>query len=91
MKSVKIIFERLFAKDKSSGERLERNRVRNAIENLCQTYLLDFDDTLTFEALPSALDNTLAVIEEPALTAKYDFAQVSETLFQARLKDLGIL
>lgn len=91
MKSAKILFSRLFTKDKTSGERLEKNRVRNAIENLCQTYLVDFDDILTFEALPSVLDSTLAVIEEPALTAKYDFAQVSETLFQVRLKDLGII
>ena len=91
MKSIKILFERVFVKDKTSGERLEKNKVRNAIESLCQTYLLDYDDTLTFEALPNALDSTLAVIEEPALTSKYDFVQESETLFKVRLKDLGIL
>lgn len=91
MKSIKILFERIFVKDKTSGERLEKNKVRNAIESLCQTYLLDYDDTLTFEALPNALDSTLAVIEEPALTSKYDFVQESETLFKVRLKDLGIL
>lgn len=91
MKSLQILFGRLFSKDKTSGERLEKNRVRNAIENLCQTYLLDFDDILTFEVLPNSLDATLAVIEEPALVSKYDFAQVSETLFQVRLKDLGII
>ena len=91
MKSTKIILERLFNKDKSSGEHLEKNRVRNAIEDICKTYLLDFDDVLTFEALPGALDNTLAVIEEPDLVSKYDFVQVSQTLFQARLKDLGYI
>ena len=90
MKTAKILLERLFSKDKTGGALLEKTKVRNAIESMCQVYLVDFDDTLTFEALPEALDSTLAVIEEPSLTSKYDFTQISETLFQVRLKDLNM-
>ena len=91
MKTFDILKDKFFNKDKGSSERLEKNRVRVAIEGACSEFLTDFNSVLTFEALPNALDGTLAVIEEPSLTAKYDFYQVSETIFQVRLKEINLL
>lgn len=91
MKTLEILKDKFFNKDKATSERLEKNRVRVAIEGACNEYLTDFNSVLTFEALPNALDGTLAVIEEPNLTAKYDFYQVSETIFQVRLREINLL
>ena len=46
---------------------------------------------LTFEALPNALDNTIAVITEKELNSKYEFIQEDETIFSVRLRELDII
>lgn len=77
-------------KDVIPMERLEYNRVRMAIEEQCSKYLRDVDDELTFEALPSAIDAALAFLESPQFLEKYEFAQVSESCFVVRMKELEI-
>lgn len=79
----------MFKREKVSTERMERNRVRNAIETMAETYLTEYDAVLTFEVLPNCIDNVLIVIGEESLQSRYDIAQMSESLFQMRLKDLG--
>lgn len=91
MESIPLLMSKFFKKDKKGGTLLEKNKVRSAIENICKEYLVDFDDVLTFEALPNALDNTLAVITEPELNAKYEFYQESETIFCVRLRELDLI
>ena len=90
MKSFKTITDLLVKKDKSSSERLQKNRVRVAIENMCQEYLTDFNDVLFFEALPKALDDTIAVIEEPKLTTRYEFTQESDTVFSGMRREVKV-
>lgn len=72
-------------------ERLEYNRVRATIEEQCAKYLKYSDDVFKFEALPSAIDATLACLESPQFLERYEFNQVSETCFIVRLKELDIL
>lgn len=91
MKFVNLLVHKMTKKDNASHERLEKSKVRVAIESLCEQYLVNFDDVLTFEALPSALDNTLELIEEQVLTNKYEFEQISDTLFRVRLKEINVL
>lgn len=91
MESIPLLMSKFFKKDKKGGTLLEKNKVRSAIENICKEYLVDFDDVLTFEALPNALDNTLAVITESELNAKYEFYQESETIFCVRLRELDLI
>lgn len=91
MKSVEILLSKVNKKDSSSRERLEKSKVRAAIESICQENLQDFNDMMVFEALPNAIDNTLAVIEEPLLASKYEFEQINESLFRVRLKELSII
>lgn len=90
-KSVPLIKAKLFKNTRGTSQRLEKNKVRASIEAMCQEYLKDYNDVLTFEALPNAIDATLEVIEEPALADKYDFFQYSETLFQVKLKEFDLL
>lgn len=78
-------------KDLSPMERLEYNRVRATIEEQCAKYLQDSDDIYKFEALPNAIDATLACLESKQFLEKYEFNQVSETCFIVHLRELNIL
>ena len=72
-------------------ERLEANRVRTTIESYCDKYLKSVDDELMFEALPSAIDATIEVLEEKKFQEKFEFMQVSDTCFVVRLRELDLL
>lgn len=78
-------------KDDTPLEKYNYNRVRATIEEYCEKYLITSDDVFKFEALPSALDATLSVLEGEVFQEKYEFAQVDETLFVVRLKEFNIL
>lgn len=91
MKIFNALIKNSKKKDTLPLERLEYNRVRATIEENCEKYLLSVDDIFKFEALPSALDATLAVLEGVAFMEKYEFTQVSETCFEVRLRELDIL
>lgn len=78
-------------KDDTPMERLEYNRVRATIEEQCEKYLKSGDDIFEFEALPSAIDATLACLESKQFAEKYEFSQISETCFLVRLRELDIL
>lgn len=77
--------------DNTPMERLEYNRVRASIEEDCEKYLKDSEDVYRFEALPSAIDATLACLESTQFLEKYEFSQESETVFAVRLRELDIL
>ena len=78
-------------RDDAPLERLEYNRVRATIEDQCAKYLKYSDDVFKFEALPNAIDATLACLESQQFLERYEFNQVSETCFIVRLKELDIL
>jgi hypothetical protein len=91
MKIFKALASAAKKRDTVSQDRLELNRVRATIEELCERYLQDSNDIFEFEALPSAIDNTLAILETPYFLERYEFQQISETCFIIRLKELDIL
>lgn len=91
MKVLDVLKDNMSKKDNSSTERLERNKVRASIESMCEDRLKDSDDILTFEALPSAINDVISVLEDPVIAEKYEFAQISETLFQIKLRELDIM
>lgn len=91
LKSIDILKQTLSQKNKHNSNRLERNKARATIEDMCDNYLKSPDDVLTFEVLPNALDSVLSVIEIPPLSTKYDIMQMDETLFQISLKEIDIL
>ena len=90
LKSVPLIMDKFFKKDKQTSARLEKNRVRAALEVMLSEHLTDYEAVLTFEAKSNALDAVIELIEDPSLTDRFDFYQLDETLFQARLKEFDI-
>lgn len=91
LKSIDILKQTLNQKNKHNSNRLEKNKARAKIESMCDEYLTEPDDVLTFEVLPNAIDSVLSVIEVPPLSIKYDIIQIEETLFQISLKEIDIL
>ena len=91
MKIFKELAKNMQKRDNTPMERLEYNRVRATIEELCDKYLHDSDSILKFEALPTAMDSTLSVLESKEFQEKFEFAQVSETCFIVRMRELDLL
>lgn len=91
MKLLNAIATNSKKKDTTTSEKFEYNRVRVTIEAQCERYLHQEGDVFKFEALPTAIDATLAYLESAQFLDKYEFSQVSETCFLVRLRPLDIL
>lgn len=91
MRITEILKEKL-KKDNTSSLRLEKNRTRVSIDNMLQEQLTEYGDVFIFEATPQALDSTIAVIDIPPLSLKYEIVQVEGeiSLFEARLKKIAV-
>lgn len=60
--------------------------IATKIDNLCTKYLKDVEDVFTFEVTGDDVAYAVIVIEEEPLINKFVINQISETLFQARLR-----
>ena len=91
MKVINALLSQMKKTDNTSVDRLGKNRVRSTLEDLCTEFLTTPDTVLEFEALPNALPYVISVLEEPIFLEKYEFQQVSETLFQIKEKEIQLL
>lgn len=91
MKIINALLSQMKRTDNTSTDRLEKNRVRSTLEDMCAKYLTEPESILEFEALPNALPFVISVLEEPVFLEKYEFEQVYETLFQIREKEIQLI
>lgn len=85
------IKERYFKKGSSeSRDLMQRQKVKNAIQAICDRHIIGPDELFEFEVSPKDLPYATEVIVEEPLRSKYDIVQTSETLFMAKLKVLDI-
>lgn len=91
MKIINALLSQMKKTDNTSTDRLEKSRVRSTLEDMCAKYLTEPESILEFEALPNALPFVISVLEEPVFLEKYEFEQVSETLFQIREKEIQLI
>ena len=80
-----------YSKDADKRETLDqmnRQRVKNVISSLCEKYLTESGQVFAFEVMPKDLPAAIVVIDEEPLKSMYDISQVSETVFNASLKEL---
>lgn len=91
MKIINAFFMSLKKRDNRPSERLEYSKIMSTIEANCKKYLRESGDVFEFEALPNAIDATLAVLDSEQFTNKYEFNQISETCFLVRLKELDLI
>lgn len=87
-------FKERFTKDNRSETKdmMNKQRVKNAITDLCAGYLSEAGDEFIFEVSPKDLPYAVVVINEEPLKSKYVIMQISDSLFSAKLQeiDLGI-
>lgn len=85
------IKEKYFKKNSNeSKDLMQRQKVKNAIQTICDSKITGPDEMLEFEISPKDLPYATEVIMEEPIKSKYDIVQTSETLFIARLKVLDI-
>lgn len=85
------IKERYFGNNKSeSKELMKKQKVKNAILMVCDKYIEDTEEVLTFEVKPSDLPYVSEVLLEEPLKSKYQIMQTSDTLFVAKLRELEL-
>lgn len=71
-------------------ELMNKQRVKNSILSVCDEFLEDADDVLTFEAVGKDIQYAIAVIVEEPIKSKYNISQISDTLFVAQLKEVEL-
>jgi predicted nuclease of restriction endonuclease-like RecB superfamily len=77
--------EKLFrSRNTETQSRINKQQVKASILNLCDEYIKDNGDILTFESTAFELPYVVEAITEEPLKSKYNISQISETLFQAR-------
>lgn len=69
-------------------EQMKRQKVKNALSSICDEYLEEAGQILKFEVSPKDLPYVIIVMDEEPLKSLYDIVQVSETLFEACLKEI---
>ena len=80
-----------YSKDAEKRETLDqmnRQRVKNVVSSICEKYLTESGQVLSFEVLPKDLPFVIMVIDEEPLKSMYNIVQVSESLFNASLREL---
>ena len=77
--------------DTAGKDRLDINLVYNEIEKMCEQYLNNTYDLLEFEALPSVINETIAVLSMQSFKEKYEFEQINETCFRIKLRGFNIV
>jgi len=77
--------ERTLIKDKMNIQ-----RVTNNIALICETYLKEAGQVLSFEVDKKDLSYVIQAIDDESLTSMYDIVQVSETMFNVSLKEIQL-
>lgn len=71
-------------------EHMYKQKVKNAILNICDDNLEDEDDELIFEVVGKDLTYAVSVINEEPIYSKYIITQTSDTLFSAKLRSIEL-
>lgn len=85
-------FKERFTKDNRSETRdmMNKQRVKNAIVDLCNAYLSEAGEEFVFEVTQKDLPYAVVVITEEPLKSRYFITQISDSLFSARLQEIDL-
>lgn len=70
-------------------DQMQSQRVQNTISSLCKKYLTEPGQVFRFEVALKDLQYVIVVIDEEPLKSMYDIMQITEIIFEARLKELA--
>lgn len=80
------LLKKRYSRPKENTNLIRQMGIATKIDNLCAKYLKDVEDVFTFEVTGDDVAYAVIVIEEEPLINKFVINQISETLFQARLR-----
>lgn len=80
------LLKKRYSRPKENTNLIRQMGIATKIDNLCTKYLRDVEDVFTFEVTGDDVAYAVIVIEEEPLINKFVINQISETLFQARLR-----
>lgn len=80
------LLKKRYSRPKENTNLIRQMGIATKIDNLCTKYLREVDDVFTFEVTGDDVAYAVIVIEEEPLINKFVINQISETLFQARLR-----
>lgn len=80
------LLQKRYSRPKENTNLIRQMGISTKIDNLCTKYLKEVDDVFTFEVTGDDVAYAVIVIEEEPLINKFVINQISETLFQARLR-----
>lgn len=90
MKEILELLKKKYSKPKQNTALLRQMGIATKIDNLCNKYLQSADDRLVFEVLGDDIAYAIIVIDEEPLVNKFVINQTSETMFEARLRQIQI-
>ncbi len=80
------LLQKRYSRPKENTNLIRQMGIATKIDNLCTKYLKEVNDVFTFEVTGDDVAYAVIVIEEEPLINKFVINQISETLFQARLR-----
>lgn len=86
MGQIMSLLKKRYSRPKENTNLIRQMGIATKIDNLCTKYLKDVEDVFTFEVTGDDVAYAVIVIEEEPLINKFVINQISETLFQARLR-----
>lgn len=86
MGQIMSLLKKRYSRPKENTNLIRQMGIATKIDNLCTKYLKEVDDVFTFEVTGDDVAYAVIVIEEEPLINKFVINQISETLFQARLR-----
>ena len=77
-------------KDNTVKEKIQYSKVKATIESLCKEYLSNPDDILKIEANKQTVDDVIQYLESKTFLEKYEYSQISPTLYLIKLKEISL-
>lgn len=71
-------------------ELISKQRVKSTILSVCDTYLKEANDVVTFEVIGKDIQYVAIVVVEEPLKSKYEINQISDSLFTAKLREFEL-
>lgn len=90
MGKVLELLKKKYSKPKQNTDLVRQLGISNKIDSLCTKYLQSAEDVLRFEVLGDDLAYAVIVVDDEPLVNKFVINQISETLFEARLRQVEL-
>lgn len=90
MNEIISLLKKKYSKPKQNTDLVRQMGIATKIDNMCTKYLQSSGDIFRFEVLGDDLAYAIIVIDDEPLVNKFVINQISETIFEARLRQIQL-